>query len=59
MDVKKITEELHKRFTYVTDKNQYGKREAWYIMNPDPLAKEWPVYKGDCEDFSLTVLYQL
>ena len=59
MDVKKVTEELHKRFTYVTDKNQYGKREAWYIMKPDPLAKEFPVFKGDCEDFSLTVLYQL
>jgi hypothetical protein len=26
-------------------------------MRPDPLAKKWPVYRGDCEDFSLTALY--
>jgi hypothetical protein len=26
-------------------------------MRPDPLGKTWPIYRGDCEDFSLTVLY--
>ena len=56
-EIKTITEDLKATFEYFSDTRKYGKRDAWYIMNPDPLAKEWPVYKGDCEDFSLTVLY--
>ena len=55
--IKKITEDLKETFEYVPDIRKYGKRESWCIMRPDPLAKEWPVYKGDCEDFALTVLY--
>ena len=37
-------------FTYVSDSDQFGKREAWYIMKEKP-------YTGDCEDFALTILY--
>ena len=55
--IKKITEDLKETFEYVPDIRKYGKRESWCIMRPDPLGKEWPVYKGDCEDFALTVLY--
>ena len=39
-------------FTYVSDSDQFGKREAWYIMKEKP-------YKGDCEDFALTILYNI
>ena len=39
-------------FIYTTDMNQYAKREAWYIMKEKP-------YHGDCEDFALTILYNL
>jgi len=55
--LKRVTEDLKETFEYVPDIRKYGKREAWCIMRPDPLAEEWPVYRGDCEDFSLTVLY--
>ena len=39
-------------FTYMSDTNQFGKREAWYIMKSRP-------YTGDCEDFALTILYNI
>ena len=42
--IKRVTEDLKENFEYVLDERQYGRREAWYIMRPDPLAKEWPVY---------------
>tara|TARA_R100001443_G_scaffold102087_1_gene110121 strand:- start:2733 stop:3167 length:435 start_codon:yes stop_codon:yes gene_type:complete len=57
MDEQKIKNEqflehLNKNFTYVSDKNQYGKREAWYVMKQLP-------FEGDCEDYSLTYLYEV
>ena len=45
-------EELNKKFKYRKDRDQYGFRDAWYIMNHEP-------YHGDCEDYSLTLLFNL
>ena len=45
-------EELNNEFKYVKDSDQYGKRDAWYILKEAP-------YNGDCEDYSLTLLYNL
>jgi predicted transglutaminase-like cysteine proteinase len=44
--------ELNKSFKYVKDSDQFGSRDAWYIM-------KLPPYEGDCEDYSLTLLYNL
>ena len=44
--------EVVENFTYVSDSDQFGKREAWYIMKVKP-------YRGDCEDFALTILYNI
>ena len=44
--------ELNKSFKYVKDTDQYESRDAWYIMKQKP-------YHGDCEDYSLTLLYNL
>ena len=44
--------ELNKSFKYVKDSDQFGSRDAWYIMKQKP-------YHGDCEDYSLTLLYNL
>ena len=53
MDEQKvILEHLNKNFQYVYDKNAYGKRDAWYVMKQLP-------FEGDCEDYSLTYLYEV
>ena len=44
--------ELNKKFKYRKDRDQYGFRDAWYVMNHEP-------YHGDCEDYSLTLLFNL
>ena len=49
---KVILEHLNKNFKYVYDKNAYGKRDAWYVMKQLP-------FEGDCEDYSLTYLYEV
>ena len=49
---KVILEHLNKNFKYVYDKNAYGKRDAWYVMKHVP-------FEGDCEDYSLTYLYEV
>lgn len=44
-------------YKYVYDKDQYGSRDAWYVMLPKaPLDHD---YRGDCEDFSLTLLFHI
>jgi predicted transglutaminase-like cysteine proteinase len=48
--------ELNYKFRYIKDSDQYGKRDAWYIMKR-PDEDGW--YRGDCEDYSLTLLYNL
>ena len=45
-------EELNKKFKYRKDGDQYGYRDAWYVMTHEP-------YHGDCEDYSLTLLFNL
>ena len=45
-------ERLNDDFKYVRDSDQYGKRDAWYIMKEAP-------WDGDCEDYALTLLYRL
>ena len=45
-------EELNKKFKYRKDRDQYGQRDAWYVMTHEP-------YHGDCEDYSLTLLFNL
>ena len=44
--------ELNKKFVYKKDFQQFGARDAWYIIKQEP-------YHGDCEDYSLTLLYNL
>ena len=44
--------ELNKKFKYRKDRDQYGQRDAWYVMTHEP-------YHGDCEDYSLTLLFNL
>lgn len=46
--------EVASRFRYIGDERQYGKREKWKIMR----AEEGPL-EGDCEDFALTVLWNI
>ena len=56
----KLAEAFSKEFRYQTDKNQYGKREAWYIMHQrTKKVKKTMYYTGDCEDYSLTLLHKL
>ena len=50
--VKGFIDNLNENFTYTRDPDQYGKRDKWTIM-------EGPEYVGDCEDYSLTVLWQI
>ena len=45
-------ERLNDEFKYVRDSDQYGKRDAWYVMKNAP-------WDGDCEDYALTLLYRL
>lgn len=47
-------QKLNQRFRYKYDKDQYGRREHWAIMTNEsgPLV-------GDCEDYSLTLLWYL
>lgn len=44
--------ELNKKFKYRKDGDQFGYRDAWYVMKHEP-------YHGDCEDYSLTLLFNL
>lgn len=43
---------LNFNFEYEYDKDMYGRRECWRIMYNLP-------YKGDCEDYALTYLYEV
>lgn len=49
-----MLDDLNKRFVYTFDRNQYGRKEHWAIMTNEsgPLL-------GDCEDYSLTLLWYL
>ena len=51
IELEEFLAHLNKNFKYVSDKDQYGKREAWYVMKQLP-------FEGDCEDYSLTYLYE-
>ena len=41
---------LNNTWKYRYDKDQYGKKDHWKVMKKPP-------YEGDCEDYSLTMLY--
>jgi predicted transglutaminase-like cysteine proteinase len=47
-----IIDHINANFTYQYDRDQYGKPDRWKIM-------EGPQYVGDCEDYSLTVLWHI
>ena len=47
-----VLEYLNEHFEYKYDKNEYGVRDAWYVMKYIP-------YHGDCEDYSLTYLWNV
>lgn len=40
------------KFVYVSDSNQYSFKEVWRVI--DTSKDQW---KGDCEDYALTVLW--
>ena len=44
--------EVASKFRYVTDKVKYGFFETWSVMDTTKT-----VWEGDCEDYSLTVLW--
>jgi predicted transglutaminase-like cysteine proteinase len=52
MNSEEANKEVASRFKYVTDKVKYGFFETWSVMD---LSEE--VLTGDCEDYSLTVLW--
>ena len=45
-------DQINANYTYRYDRDQYGKPDRWKIM-------EGPQYVGDCEDYSLTVLWHI
>jgi len=47
----KFLEYLNEHFNYEYDKDIYGERDCWRIMYNLP-------FNGDCEDYSLTYLYE-
>lgn len=47
-----VLQEVSDNFDYRSDRDQFGRRDSWFIMREKP-------YLGDCEDFALTVLYNL
>ena len=47
-----IIDRINHNFIYQYDRDQYGKPDRWKIM-------EGPQYVGDCEDYSLTVLWHI
>jgi|TARA_R110002110_G_scaffold42549_14_gene133418 hypothetical protein len=50
--MQKALTDVVESFTYMSDPEQFGQAEAWYIMKEKP-------YTGDCEDFALTTLYNI
>ena len=44
--------DVTENFEYLSDTKQFQARDAWYIMKEAP-------YIGDCEDYALTVLYNI
>jgi predicted transglutaminase-like cysteine proteinase len=52
MDAKEANKTVAAKFQYITDKKKYGFFETWSIMD---MSKE--IWEGDCEDYSLTVLW--
>lgn len=46
--------EINERFVYTGDRKQYGTKERWKIIK----QAEGPL-KGDCEDYSLTLLWYM
>ena len=53
MDIQEAVKEVHKDFLYKADKK--GLFDRWFVMHPDDQGK----YRGDCDDFALTVLWKL
>jgi predicted transglutaminase-like cysteine proteinase len=52
MEAEAANREVSSKFKYVTDKLKYGFFETWSVID---ISK--PVWEGDCEDYSLTVLW--
>jgi predicted transglutaminase-like cysteine proteinase len=52
MEAEAANREVSSKFKYVTDKIKYGFFETWSVID---ISK--PVWEGDCEDYSLTVLW--
>lgn len=50
--IENIAEEFSKKFNYVSDRNAYDSRDAWFIME-----EQNGIYYGDCEDYALTLLF--
>lgn len=50
MDAQAAVDYVNERFKYMTDSKQYSFKEVWRIMSGDKMV-------GDCEDYSLTVLW--
>lgn len=43
---------VNEHFEYASDSNRYGVAEVWTFMTKPP-------FRGDCEDYALTVLYNI
>ena len=59
MDIKqrnKIVRSFNSKWKYRKDKDQYGMADAWKIIYS---ANAEGKFVGDCEDYSLSILYRL
>lgn len=54
-DLSKLVFRVHKRFTYTSDLEHFGKLEHWVGFDEIPDGN----FKGDCEDFAQAVRKEL
>ena len=56
MSKNKIVKDFVSKWKYRTDKEQYGAADSWKIIYSTNASGK---YVGDCEDFSLSILWRL
>ena len=52
----KIVSDFNKKWKYRYDKEQHGMADAWCIIRSESESGK---FEGDCEDYALSVLWQL
>lgn len=54
LEIRKVFNQVKNLFTWVSDQENFGKRDHWQDFADDVLAGNR--FTGDCDDFALTVL---